>query len=224
MRSKSAALMAPASLSSCGRTALASTRNRGISDERHSSEKIESIEEEPISPRSRKSRRASATSSATTSPICAARRRACSRSGETALEPSTEATVNNVNSLIQRVAGTSLSRNRKPDRRTRKPARPPARRRPARPARDFRLCPAQPGRHEVHAHDRRQCGAVETHRGRPSQQLIYRASDCRPRHSGMVRRTSPQLRNCASGNLDSGLARYTRARSIFRPAAIWRYG
>src|ERR1700744_3583079 len=30
-------------------------------------------------------------------------------SSETALEPSTEATVNNVNSLIQRVAGTSLS-------------------------------------------------------------------------------------------------------------------
>ena len=30
-------------------------------------------------------------------------------SGETALEPGTEATVNNVNSLIQRVAGTSLS-------------------------------------------------------------------------------------------------------------------
>ena len=29
-------------------------------------------------------------------------------SGETQLEPSTEATVNNVNSLIQRVAGTSL--------------------------------------------------------------------------------------------------------------------
>ena len=29
-------------------------------------------------------------------------------SGETALEPNTEATVNNVNSLIQRVAGTSL--------------------------------------------------------------------------------------------------------------------
>lgn len=29
-------------------------------------------------------------------------------SGETPLEPSTEATVNNVNSLIQRVAGTSL--------------------------------------------------------------------------------------------------------------------
>jgi hypothetical protein len=29
--------------------------------------------------------------------------------GDTALEPNTEATVNNVNSLIQRVAGTSLS-------------------------------------------------------------------------------------------------------------------
>ena len=32
-----------------------------------------------------------------------------SSSSETALEPSTEATVNNVNSLIQRVAGTSLA-------------------------------------------------------------------------------------------------------------------
>jgi hypothetical protein len=32
-----------------------------------------------------------------------------SSSSETALEPSTEATVNNVNSLIQRVAGTSLT-------------------------------------------------------------------------------------------------------------------
>jgi hypothetical protein len=32
-----------------------------------------------------------------------------SSSAETALEPSTEATVNNVNSLIQRVAGTSLA-------------------------------------------------------------------------------------------------------------------
>ena len=34
---------------------------------------------------------------------------AVSTSSETALEPSTEATVNNVNSLIQRVAGTSLA-------------------------------------------------------------------------------------------------------------------
>jgi hypothetical protein len=34
---------------------------------------------------------------------------AVSSSGDTALEPSTEATVNNVNSLIQRVAGTSLA-------------------------------------------------------------------------------------------------------------------
>jgi len=32
-----------------------------------------------------------------------------SGTGDTALEPSTEATVNNVNSLIQRVAGTSLA-------------------------------------------------------------------------------------------------------------------
>ena len=32
-----------------------------------------------------------------------------SATGDTALEPSTEATVNNVNSLIQRVAGTSLA-------------------------------------------------------------------------------------------------------------------
>ena len=62
-------------------------------------------------------------------------------------------------------------RDRKPDFRTRKPARPAARRRPARPARDLRLCPAQPGRDEIHAHDRRQCDAVETRRRRPSQQL-----------------------------------------------------
>ena len=34
---------------------------------------------------------------------------AVSSAGDTALEPSTEATVNNVNSLIQRVAGTSLA-------------------------------------------------------------------------------------------------------------------
>jgi hypothetical protein len=34
---------------------------------------------------------------------------AVSSSSDTALEPSTEATVNNVNSLIQRVAGTSLA-------------------------------------------------------------------------------------------------------------------
>ncbi len=60
----------------------------------------------PTSPRSRKSRPASATSSATTSPICAVRRRSLP---DGPLEPSTEATVNNVNSLIQRVAGTSLA-------------------------------------------------------------------------------------------------------------------
>ena len=36
-------------------------------------------------------------------------RRAPTLTSETALEPTTEATVNNVNSLIQRVAGTSLT-------------------------------------------------------------------------------------------------------------------
>ena len=61
----------------------------------------------PNSPRSRKSRPASAISSATTSPICAARRRH-DGAPRLRLEPNTEATVNNVNSLIQRVAGTSL--------------------------------------------------------------------------------------------------------------------
>ena len=62
-------------------------------------------------------------------------------------------------------------RDRKPDLRTRKPARPAACRRPARPARDLRLCPAQPGRDEIHPHDRRQRGAVEARRRRPAQQL-----------------------------------------------------
>ena len=37
------------------------------------------------------------------------RRPATGNTGETALEPAQEATVNNVNSLIQRVAGTSLA-------------------------------------------------------------------------------------------------------------------
>ena len=60
-----------------------------------------------ISPRYRKSKPASAISSATTLPICAARP-ACFPPARLALEPNTEATVNNVNSLIQRVAGTSL--------------------------------------------------------------------------------------------------------------------
>ena len=60
-----------------------------------------------ISPPYPKSRPASATSSATTSPICAVRR---PRAPETAtLDATAEATVNNVNSLIQRVAGTSLA-------------------------------------------------------------------------------------------------------------------
>ena len=59
-----------------------------------------------ISPPYPKSRPASAISFATTSPICAARHWLA----ETApLDANAEATVNNVNSLIQRVAGTSLA-------------------------------------------------------------------------------------------------------------------
>ena len=87
---------------------------------------------------------------------------------ETALEPNTEATVNNVNSLIQRVAGTSLTEIENLISELEGPARPAAHRGPASAARDLRLCPAQPGRHEIHAHDRRQRVAVETRRGRPS--------------------------------------------------------
>ncbi|MFK4586009.1 hypothetical protein ABIF55_001423 [Bradyrhizobium diazoefficiens] len=47
------------------------------------------------------------TSSATTSPICAGRQRRPPT--RPPLDPSAEATVTNVNSLIQRVAGTSLA-------------------------------------------------------------------------------------------------------------------
>ena len=95
-----------------GTSALAQRENRGKADELSSvPEKLNQLKRTTISTPSPKSRPASATSSATTSPICAARRRACREQPEraTALEPSTEATVNNVNSLIQRVAGTSLS-------------------------------------------------------------------------------------------------------------------
>ena len=61
-----------------------------------------------ISPLSPKSKPAFATSSATTSPICAVRR--CrARNTDPRSTPTAEATVNNVNSLIQRVAGTSLA-------------------------------------------------------------------------------------------------------------------
>ena len=62
--------------------------------------------------------------------------------------------------------------NREADFRTRKPARPPACRRPARSARNLRLCAAQPGRDEIDAHDRRQRHAVEARRRRTAQQLI----------------------------------------------------
>ena len=63
-------------------------------------------------------------------------------------------------------------RNREPDFRTREPARTAPCRRPARPARDLGLRPAQPGRDEVDPHDRRQRRAVEARRRRPAQQLI----------------------------------------------------
>ena len=59
-----------------------------------------------ISPPSPKSRPASANSFATTSPICAGPRSPRKPRRST---PNAEATVNNVNSLIQRVAGTSLA-------------------------------------------------------------------------------------------------------------------
>ena len=79
-------------------------------------------------------------------------RRPAVASPETApLDANAEATVNNVNSLIQRVAGTSLAEIEKADLRAGKPARPAARRRPARPARNLRLCAAQPGRDEIDA-------------------------------------------------------------------------
>ncbi len=71
-------------------------------------------------------------------------------------------------------------RNRKPDFRARSPARTAACRRPARAARDLRLCPAQPGRDEIHAHDRRQCRAVEAYRRRAAQQLIARSRPATP--------------------------------------------
>ncbi len=61
------------------------------------------------SPRSRRSRPASAISFATTSPICAARRPAWPAVPTPPLESGAESTVNSVNSLIQRVAGTSLA-------------------------------------------------------------------------------------------------------------------
>ena len=48
-------------------------------------------------------------SSATTSPICDGRRRALRTAARPRSNPPQEATVNNVNSLIQRVAGTSLA-------------------------------------------------------------------------------------------------------------------
>ena len=137
------------------------------------SEEIESTTEKKstaISPRSRKSRPASATSCATTSPICA---------GAPADEPGNRAARAEHRGHRQQRQFADPARRRNLARRNReadlgagKPARPAARRRPARPARDLGLCPAQPGRDEIDADDRRQRHAVETRRRRPAQQLI----------------------------------------------------
>ena len=82
-----------------------------------------------------------------------------------AIRTEDDTTVKNVNSLIQRVAGTSLGEIENLITRTGEPARPAARRRPARAARDRRLRPPQPRRDEVHAHHCREPRAVEK-RGR----------------------------------------------------------
>ncbi len=182
MRSKSAALMASLTFVVRGTSALASPRNRGKPMTAIRSEKVESTEVED-SNLAAVSEVEAGIRDFVRNDVAYLRRPApgmLSSSSETALEPSTEATVNNVNSLIQRVAGTSLDGNRKSDRRTGKPARPVARRRSARAARDFRICPAQPGRDEIHPHDRRQRHAVEARRGRPSQQLTISAASSKP--------------------------------------------
>ncbi|GAA0007202.1 hypothetical protein BRDID11002_72080 [Bradyrhizobium diazoefficiens] len=100
------------------------------------------------------------------------RRPAATTTDAPPLDPSAEATVTNVNSLIQRVAGTSLAEIENLISELESPARPAPCRRPARPAGDLRLRPAQPGRDEVDPHDRRQRRAVEARRRRPAQQLI----------------------------------------------------
>jgi len=87
------------------------------------------------------------------------------------LDANAEATVNNVNSLIQRVAGTSLAEIEKLISELESLRDLLHAEGPARPARDLGLCPAQPGCDEVDAHDRRQRHAVEARRRRPAQQL-----------------------------------------------------
>ncbi len=77
--------------------------------------------------------------------------------GSTEREPSAEATVNNVNSLIQCIAGTSLSQVETLVSELES-------------LRDLLHAEGQrvPSRDEIHAHDRRQYRAVETHGRRPS--------------------------------------------------------
>jgi hypothetical protein len=92
-------------------------------------------------------------------------------SPETApLEPNTEATVNNVNSLIQRVAGTSLAEIEKliSELESLRDLLHAEGQRVQREISGY----AQPGRDEIDPHDRRQRHAVEACRRRPAQQLI----------------------------------------------------
>src|SRR6202049_4460351 len=107
MRSKSAVLMALLS-SSCGDTRSRETGEQPMNAIR--SEKVESTEED--SNLDAVSEVEAGIRDFVRNDVAYLRRPApgmVSSSAETALEPSTEATVNNVNSLIQRVAGTSLA-------------------------------------------------------------------------------------------------------------------
>ena len=93
------------------------------------------------------------------------------------LDSSADATVNNVNSLIQRVAGTSLGEIEKliseleALRAKQGGSAPKPAGSPAGPARDRRLCATEPGRDEVDPHDRRQRRAVEEGGREPARQL-----------------------------------------------------
>jgi hypothetical protein len=107
MRSKSAAHMAPASLSSCGGRPLATAAKQGKKPMNAiRSEKIESQEEDTNL--AAVSEVEDGIRDFVRNDIAYLRRPPMTQGSEPGLEPSTDATVNNVNSLIQRVAGTSL--------------------------------------------------------------------------------------------------------------------
>src|ERR1700686_4914078 len=107
MRSKSAATDGVTSISSCG----GHPRSRETGEEPMNairSEKIESIEGEDPNVAA-VSEVEAGIRDFVRNDVAYLRRPAHGAAGETALEPNTEATVNNVNSLIQPAAGTSLS-------------------------------------------------------------------------------------------------------------------